>query len=197
VVSNTDLEVLVLSPLCGSIDYLASMDASRNYVATVSTTSVPYAEECYREQTLLPARCKAYVHPRISFTTERAACPFDQKFCIANTSASNPAVLLDSGLVDLNDGFGFNLPDRDRISYRRRTTCAVLSLEGRTSIVNASDFPDALQANRDIPGEQLLLTHYGERTALSQWKNTTTFLSLLYGNFSSRILLSSVVKFYL
>jgi hypothetical protein len=186
VVSSSDLEVLVRSPLCGTVDLSSPGDVSRNYIAAVITSSVPYAEECYQNQTLLPARCKAYVHPRVSFTTEDAACPFDQEFCKKNTSAANSVIAVDSGLVDLNDGFGFNLPNTDRVSYRRRTTCAILPLEGHTSIVNASDFPDTLQQKHDLPGEQLILLHYGDRASLGEWKNETAFLSLSRGDYSNR-----------
>jgi hypothetical protein len=198
VVNNSDLEVLVRSPLCGNVDIAASIsdDVNRNYVAAINTASIPYAEECYQNKKLLPTRCKAYVHPRISFTTEQAACPFDVKFCVANTSTTNSAIALDSGLVDLNAGFGLNLPKKDRVSYRRRTTCAVLPLGGRTTVVNGSDFPDALQAVPDIiPNEQLLLMHYGDRPALGEWKNTTVLYSLLRGNFSKRYTMRLVLQF--
>jgi hypothetical protein len=196
VVSNSDLEVLVRSPLCGTIHISSSVDASRNYITAVKTAAIAYAEECYQNRTLLNARCKAYIRPRTSFTTEQAACPFDHEFCIAHSSVANSAIALDSGLVDINDGFGFNLPTEDRVSYRRRTTCTVLPLEGRTTIVNASDFPDALQANHDVPGEQLLLAHYGEYRFLGNWKNTTVFLSFIQGNFSSRLAVSLVHQLY-
>jgi hypothetical protein len=196
VVNSSDLEVLVRSSLCGTVYFSASVDASRNYIAAVKTASVPYAEECYQNQTIPTARCKAYVHPRISFTTEETACPFDQSFCTVNISTTSAAITLDSGLVDLNNGFGFNFPEKDRIRYRRKTTCSVLQLDGRTSIVNASDFPDALQSNPDSPGEQLLLTHFGERQNLGEWKNTTMFLSLWQGNFSSRLGVTLVFQFY-
>jgi hypothetical protein len=184
VVTNSDLEVLVRSPLCGIVNYSAPADMSGSYVDTISAVSLPYAEECYRNQTILPARCKAYVHSQTGFTTEKAACPFDVKFCTTDASGNLSVIALDSGLVDLNDAFGLNLPTKDRVRYRRRTTCAVLPLEGRTTIVDARDFPDALQLGPDIPGEQLLLVHYGDRPVLGEWRNTTIFSSLLRGNYS-------------
>jgi hypothetical protein len=184
VVSNSDLEVLVSSPQCGTIDTSPPPDVSRGYIEAVSAVSTPYAEECYVNQTLLSARCKAFVHPRIEFTTENASCPFDVKFCAATNSTISTIIALDSGLVDLNAGFGLNLPKKDAVKYRRRTTCAVLPLGGRTSIVNSTNFPDALQAVPDIPGEKLLLVHYGESTTLGEWRNTTLLYSLLRGNFS-------------
>jgi hypothetical protein len=186
VVSTSDLEVLVRSPLCGVVSYSTPPELVYNHITAISAISTPYAEECYRNQTVLPARCKAFVQPRISFTTERAACPFDIKFCTLSRTGNIFAIALDSDLVDLNAAFGLNLPKKDEVRYRRRTICTVLPLEGRTSIVDARDFPDALQATPDIPGEQLLIAHYGERPVFGEWRNTTTFYSLLRGNTSAR-----------
>jgi hypothetical protein len=186
VVSNSDLEVLVYSPLCGTTGDVPGNDLARSYVSSIKAASVPYAEECYQGQDILPARCKVYLHPRIKFSTEEAPCPFDTKFCHGNASSARSAIALDSGLVDLNVAFGFNLPKKDRVSYRRRTTCTVLPLEGRTTIVNASDFPDDHQALPDIiPDEKFLLMHYGENPTLKEWNNVTGFSSLLRGNFTT------------
>jgi hypothetical protein len=180
VVNSSDLEVLVRSPLCGLVNYNSTpADVARNYTDAVGIFSKPYARECYWDKTIFPARCKTFINPRISFTTERAACPFDARFCLASASGVDSVIALDSGLVDLNAAFGLNLPKRDRVKYRRRTTCAVLPLEGRTTVVDAQDFPNALQTGPVMPGEQLLLLHYGERPRLGEWSNTTSYLSIL------------------
>jgi hypothetical protein len=186
VVTSSDLEVLVQSPFCGIVNHSAPAEVGLSYVIAVSAVSDPYAQECYRNQTTLPARCKAYVHSRVDFTTEKAACPFDVKFCGASTLGNSSAIALDSGLVDINAAFGFNLPEKDRVKYRRRTTCAILPLEGRTTIVDARNFPDILQGGPDIPGEQFLIAHYGNRPDLGEWSNTTAFYSLLRGNYSAK-----------
>lgn len=49
----------------------------------------------------------------------------------------SPTIALDSGFVDLNDAIGMNLEDKDQIHYRKRTTCAILPLEGYTKFANA------------------------------------------------------------
>jgi hypothetical protein len=185
VVSSSDLEILVRSPFCGGVNGSVPSEILINFNAAVGAVSIPYVEECYRNQTVLPARCKAYVNPRVGFTTERVACPFDGRFCAADTLGNLPAIAFDSGLVDPNAAFGLNLPKKDQVKYRRRTTCAVLSLEGRTSIVDARDFPDVLQQGPDIPGERFLLAHYGDRPNLGEWRNTTATLSLVRNNYSS------------
>jgi hypothetical protein len=151
VVNSSDLEVLVESSSCGHVDYALPLDAYRAQVAAIRAISLPYAQECYRNQTILPARCKAYVRPSISFTSEKVPCPYDTSFCLTNSSKTQQAFAVDSGLVDLNSGFGLNLPRRDRVSYRRRTTCAVLPLAGHTTVINASDFPKGLLEHDALP----------------------------------------------
>jgi hypothetical protein len=61
----------------------------------------------------------------------------------------------------------------------------VLPLENRTSVLNASDFPERLQSHDAFPREQVMLFHYGEHPTLGDWKNTILFLSLLRANMSS------------
>jgi len=80
---------------------------------------------------------------------ETVSCPFDLSMC------ASPAIAFDSGLLDLNSVFGMNLPPKDRVRYRRRTTCTILALEGRTRVVNLS--PQNSTRSRTIyPGEQFL-----------------------------------------
>ena len=185
VVSSSDLEVLVSSPLCGHVNSSQPINAFRAQSNAIRSIAAPYAQGCYRNTTVLPVRCQAFVRPYIAFTSEKVACPFNATFCMGSESDNHPAVAVDSGLIDLNDGFGLNLPKRDRVSYRRRTTCTVLPVVDRTSILNASDFPARLQSHDAFPGEQVMLFHDGEHPSLGDWKNTTMFLSLVRANMSS------------
>jgi hypothetical protein len=185
VVSTSNLEVMVHSSLCGTIGDIPVADVARGVMSSIKAVSVPYAEECYQNQDVPPARCKVYKSSQIKFSTEKAPCPFETKFCAGNASSTGFAIALDSGLVDLNAGFGLNLPKKDRVSYRRRTTCTVLPLGGHTTIINASEFPDDQQTVPDIiPDEKFLLFYYGERLKVAQWKNVTVVYSLLRGNFT-------------
>ncbi|KAH4178371.1 hypothetical protein HBI81_047200 [Parastagonospora nodorum] len=91
---------------------------------------------------------------------------------------------MDSGLVDLNDGFGLNLPNSERVSYGRKTTCAVLSLPGHTSIVDATAFSKELLDRSPFPGEQIGIMSYGTSAANpTGWENVTVFSSLLGAKF--------------
>ncbi|KAH5271964.1 hypothetical protein HBI71_047610 [Parastagonospora nodorum] len=91
---------------------------------------------------------------------------------------------MDSGLVDLNDGFGLNLPNSERVSYGRKTTCAVLSLPGHTSIVDATAFSKELLDRSPFPGEQIEIMSYGTSAANpTGWENVTVFSSLLGAKF--------------
>jgi hypothetical protein len=181
VVSTSNLEVMVHSSLCGTIGDIPVADVARGVMSSIKAVSVPYAEECYQDQDVPPARCKVYKSPQIKFSTEKAPCPFETRFA----SSTGFVIALDSGLVDLNAGFGLNLPKKDRVSYRRRTTCTVLPLGGHTTIINASEFPDNQQTVPDIiPDEKFLLLYYGERLKVDQWKNVTVVYSLLRGNFT-------------
>jgi hypothetical protein len=186
VVNNTDLEVLVQSPFCGHVNYSLPLDAYRAQIAAIRSVSMPYAQECYRNQTILPARCKAYTHPSISLTSQEVPCPFNSSFCVVE-SGPQQAFAVDSGLVYLNRGFGLNLPRGDRVSYRRRTTCAVLLLAGYTIVLNSTEFPESLRENALFPGEQLMLFHYGERPDLGAWKNVTMLSNLLLANLSKSL----------
>jgi hypothetical protein len=59
-------------------------------------------------------------------------CPFDDKIC------ASTGVEFDSGLIDLNDAFGLNIVNSERIQFRRRTTCSILQQEGYTKVRNDS-----------------------------------------------------------
>jgi hypothetical protein len=185
VVNTTDLEVLVKSPFCGFVNDTVSVDAQRSWVSAITSTSVPYAEECYQNRTILSAVCKAYMRASVPFETQHPACPFSTEFCQDANGNASQAVAFDSGVVDLNHGFGLNLAKRDGVGYRRRTTCAVLPLAGHASHTNASDIPDAIWNRQTYPGEEAFQVHYGDRPALGGSKNATFFTSLLGANMSA------------
>jgi hypothetical protein len=184
VVDTSDLEVLVSSPSCGLINTTIPVNMFRIQLAAVGALSTPYAKDCYRNQTILPARCRAFVRPSIPFTTEKAPCPFSSEFCTGSDTDNSSAIVLDSGLVDLNDGYGLNLPEKDRVYYRRQSTCAVLPLEGHITIMNASLLPWEVWNRPALLGEEALLLHYGDRATLGEWKNATFIDSMMSTNVS-------------
>lgn len=196
VVTSSDLEVLVRSPSCGFVDdNNAPRNEALSYGTAIRAASVPYAEECYGSSTS-SSRCRVFIRPSIAFQSQkRVPCPFQSDLCVDPGDGLLPAYSLDSGLVDVNDGLGLNLPNHERVYYRKRTTCAVLPLDGYTTTIDAEDFPSDL-LNPLIPKDknQLLLFHYGDRPNLGEWRNTSTLLNLAgmneTGTFTMRYVVS-------
>ena len=151
IVSTSNLEVLVSSPHCG---YFRD-SFSQGYYASVSTTADTYAQNCFQNVTLLPSRCNVYTRPNVPFSMEMIPCPFDQAICLSD------AVAFDSGVVGLNSAIGFNLASKDDVGYRKRTTCAMLNLAGRTKILNYSSLPEGEFSWEPIPGDEYMAFYYG------------------------------------
>ncbi|KAF2184852.1 hypothetical protein K469DRAFT_750706 [Zopfia rhizophila CBS 207.26] len=179
--------VLVDSPFCGPLnidptveDYVTNVYGLRTLEAKVAAISKSYADDCYRTDSPLPTRCRIFTRPNIPFTEERVACPFASSMC---TDAELPAIRFDSGLVGLNEGFGLNLASKDRVKFRRQTTCAVLETAAHSTIVNATDYPD--MDHTPFPGEQLLIMHYGDIVYDTSWPNATFVHSLAVSNITN------------
>ena len=148
-VDTTDLPILVNGPSCAPIDLELSranvtsqsqtFNGLTNYrISTVTSRSEPFAAECYQNTTSLPGRCRAFIQPQIPLTYVPTGCPFDASVCI---DQQYPGVYVDSGLVNGNDFFGWNMVPRDQMKFRRKVTCGVLRTEGHSEIINGSDYP--------------------------------------------------------
>jgi hypothetical protein len=100
--------------------------------------------------------------------------------CVTAGMNSTPAVAVDSGLVNLNERFGMNLAKSDHVRFRKRTTCANLPIDGYMEVVNASLIPNYVIERDMLPGEQLILGHYGNRPILPpNLQNISITVSLL------------------
>jgi hypothetical protein len=135
IVDSTNLEVFVSSPLCrprdvtpSSSNFVDNVDRLTNYQHKVSSLGTPFAQERYRNETAISARCRAFIHPNVPLKHEQVRCPFASSICLGDEYG----VSVDSGLVDMNDGFGLNMRSRDRVKYRRKPTCGVLRTEGHS-----------------------------------------------------------------
>lgn len=144
VVSSVNLEVLINSPLCGPLD--PSDDYWGTYLDAVGRDSQSYGPDCYKNGSL-PSRCNIFSRPNIPFSMEPASCPFDSNICLSQ------AIALDSGLVDVNDAFGMNLGDSNRVRYRRRSVCTILPVEGYTRITLNPSVP---LGRSPLPSEEFL-----------------------------------------
>lgn len=189
VITATNIPVLVKGPLCGPLNieptvsgfsfaYLDDLDV---YIDTVKARSIPYAEECYQNITTPPLRCKAFILPRIDLTPRKEDCPFDPSICI---KYDKPAVSIDSGLVNTNEIFGWNMQPKDQIKYRRKVTCGILNKQGRTTLINSSDYP--FHNRKIIPGEKMSQVSFGYTRGGGAFANATFSTSLAVANISSR-----------
>lgn len=164
IVDNSNIEVLVNSPLCGrfpselDVDYLTK-------IAEATTCRNSYI----RQELVFPISAKP------------APCPFAASMC---TDGEIQAVSIDTGLLDLTRDFGVNLQKREAMKYRKVTTCAVIPVKDRFKIMNVERPRDPW--NEPIPGdsdstikEQIVALVLGSSTALASGEDlaNVTFTS--------------------
>lgn len=170
-VVGSNVEVLVSSPLCGLIQS-ASGYYTGTYPASVALLSDKYARDCYKIGDSTPTGCNIFHRAFVPFTVENASCPFPSERC------SSPAVTLDTHLLDLDSHFGMNLPAKDKVRFRVRSTCAVLKLEGLTSVIDAESLPENFMNRPPYPGEQVFTLNFGPPNRRFNATNVTFAMSL-------------------
>ena len=175
-ISGTDIEVLVKSPYCGLIPPKSQTSEADAYSNKVASFSTRYAEDCYIDNDKAPSRCNIFVHPRLPMTVTNESCPFEESVC------ATQAVSIDSGLLDLNDAFGLNLKENDRMKLRTKMSCSVLSLENRTSVIKAAEVPRNVLGRAPLPEEEMLAYHFGANPILKEIANVSFMHSLVQSN---------------
>lgn len=108
-----------------------------------------YAEQCYTNQSSL-AGCDTFVKPYLASQVNRNAhCPFKSHICRSH----NQNILLDTGLLDISDDFGMNVPPSQRFQFRVVTHCAPLKTEGykKSFPVMEKSLPEADTNYKTIP----------------------------------------------
>lgn len=175
-ISGTDIEILVQSPYCGLISPKSETSEADAYSSKVASFSTRYAEDCYIDDDKAPSRCNIFVQPRLPMKVMNESCPFGESVC------ASQAVSIDSGLMDLNDAFGLNLKENDRMKLRTKLSCSVLSLENRTSLINASDVPTNVLGRAPLPEEEMLVYHLGTNPILKEVANASFIYSLTQAN---------------
>jgi hypothetical protein len=155
IVTTGVVEILVDSPLCGGINTTGTV--WRSVKSYVDQTSGSYAKACYLNTTTLSTGCSSFMQPNIPLKVENAPCPF------LNTTWCNTteAVSLDTGLIDVGKTFGLNLAAQDRVSFRKRTTCTILPIEGAYDVVNVRDYPQLQEDRPALTQEQVMILYYG------------------------------------
>lgn len=184
-VDGTNIEVLVSSPLCGLIYSGTSSPVAlgERYLSKARDAGEKYAGECYQPGSATPTRCNVFSRPTIPLqvSTKDVPCPFSSKICTSST------VGYDTGLLDMNDVFGFNLNHNEGVKIRQKGRCAILSQEGRTRVVNNTDIPRHLTGTAEpLPQEQTLVFYLGSlANEQSDFRNATLGTSL-FSNSRSR-----------
>ncbi|KAF1915506.1 hypothetical protein BDU57DRAFT_452145, partial [Ampelomyces quisqualis] len=137
-IDSSNIEILVNSPLCGRFNY-TKVYASRStstLLASIKANVDTYASNCYQDNPSLPAPCRnTFTRSNISFRAEPAPCPWNTTMC---PKGDLPALLMDSGMLDLRDHFGLNLPPGETVKIQKKTTCNVLPIDNRIITRNVS-----------------------------------------------------------
>lgn len=145
-------ETLVVSPNCGYWGLEKDMSQQSLFAQSSKTlndtiTAASYARACYGALQD-PLKCHIYTKPQINWTTnQNASCPFTTGVCYFSDTA---AYEMDTGPVNSHDVLGINAPVRDRITYRKVTTCAPLHTKGFVTLVNATGEPGTLGRQGDV-----------------------------------------------
>jgi hypothetical protein len=176
IVDSGTIDVLVQSPLCGRINSTGT--AWRSYAVGFDRSAAGYTANCYKDGSLPPS-CNVFTQPNIPLGIQDAPCPFlNTTWC-----GTKEAVSVDSGLIDVGKTFGLNLAAKDRVHYRKKTTCTVLPIKGAYDVLSLEKYPFLSDDSRSIfPGEEVVVLYYGP--TFGQIPLATYFASLLLSNIS-------------
>lgn len=177
-------ETLILSDNCGLYTPgngtdSASLHAHVRKELRDGILAAEYARACYGSDphTL---ECNQYIQGQIySTATQNATCPFASDICLISDTA---AYELDTGPIDSHFHLGINTPENDRITYRRRETCALLNKTNYWTTVNVTETSDSTTPGK--LGDTINFYNFGP-TSASNWTfayNLNTYTSGLgYG----------------
>ncbi|KAL4893564.1 hypothetical protein BDV59DRAFT_193051 [Aspergillus ambiguus] len=135
---------LIMSPNCGlwtaagdlnttDPDQLDRFDTTQLHETNTATA---YARSCYAKEADRLAQCNIYSKTSLPFrTTANASCPFKRGMCLEGDSA---AFLMDTGILDSREHLGMNVPDDDRLFFRKAVGCAPLTRAPYITVHNDS-----------------------------------------------------------
>lgn len=130
-------EVLVHSDLCGNWTLVSENGVFGFQTKSLNDTinAASYARSCYGGPSNGKAlECNQYQSQTLPYTTSnKEACPFADEMC------GSEVFTLDTGKLSSHDHLGINSKFEDRISYRRKTTCAPLEIGGFRITRNYTD----------------------------------------------------------
>jgi hypothetical protein len=137
-IDSSNIEVLVNSPFCGRFNYtkIFMERSTSTLLSSINAGIETYASECYQNEPSLPAIChNIFTRPNISFNVNPAPCPWNKTICLGGEM---PAILMESGMIDLRVHFGLNLLPAETVKVQRNTTCSVLPVDNRIFVRDAS-----------------------------------------------------------
>jgi hypothetical protein len=178
IISSGMINVLVDSPLCGRINSTGT--AWRSYSIDFDRSASSYFLNCYRNGSL-PPNCDVFMNPNIPLMIQDAPCPFvNATFC-----DTKEAVSLDSGLKDVGKTFGLNIAAKDRVMFRKKTTCTVLPIKDRWMVIDLGKYRKLMSEDRPaLPGEQAVVAMYGP--TFGKLALATFYSSLTMSNITGR-----------
>ncbi|ERF76832.1 hypothetical protein EPUS_09499 [Endocarpon pusillum Z07020] len=150
-------EVLIRSGNCGN--WTLESDTP-NLVFNVykktlndTITAATYARACYGIESNTPL-CGRYKKQQISYTVnQNETCPFKSGLCLKST----PALSMDTGNISSHYHLGINTRKKDRIVFRRKTTCAPIASKG---YITSFNYTDATKMVKELGGR--FLGHSGD-----------------------------------
>ncbi len=132
---------LIDSPNCGiwyyRDDYVNKVFEDRTASMESIIRSAIYARSCYTvSQSQNQQPCEAYIVPRISYHHEaNAQCPFAGHVCLIRTMRHIKWILA----LDSHVALGINTSWKDRLTYRRMTSCSPLNTEDFVTLTSAAN----------------------------------------------------------
>ncbi|KAK7192149.1 hypothetical protein PSPO01_01721 [Paraphaeosphaeria sporulosa] len=135
-------EVLVRSANCGNwtIDDTRLVYGFTTKTQNDTVSAATYARACYGGPTDA-LECNQYKVKALPYSiSETEPCPFDKDLCLKKF----PVLSFDTGNLSSHDHLGINTQPKDRIFYRRKTTCAPIMDKG---YVTAYNYTDAVNAS--------------------------------------------------
>ncbi|KAI9716556.1 MAG: hypothetical protein M1812_005287 [Candelaria pacifica] len=158
-------ETLIMSPNCGfwhSGDVTAGNTAGfQAKVLNDTITASNYARACYGN-TGNVLQCNSYTKQQIPWKVNvNATCPFELGTCIGTNTA---AYEMDTGPIDSHEMLGINAPQKNRVTYRKVTTCAPIHTSGFAQLENYT-----AAEGLGLPGDQIEKLYYGPLADVSNF----------------------------
>lgn len=126
--------ILIDSANCGYIVWPNDSSSTGRVLELHSerlSNAANYAQQCYTTNNSGILGCARFVTDRLSWGEDsNAPCPFAEGMCRTN----NSNIRLDTGLININQALGLNLPATQGTAFRRVLSCAPIVTEGYTSV---------------------------------------------------------------